>query len=1175
MTDKNKQTIVDGNEAVANVVHKLIEIAAIYPITPSSTMAEVIDKLSSQGIENLWGMIPKVIELQSEGGASGTLHGALQLGALATTFTASQGLLLMIPNMFKIAGELMPTVMHVSARAIATQALSIFGDFSDVMAARSTGWAMLCSANVQETQDMAVIAHAATLASRIPFIHFFEGFRISHEINKIEALSDEMLRSMIDEELVLAHKNRALNPNRPFIRGTSQNPDVYFQSRETVNPFYAMIPSIVTSYMQRFARLTGREYHLVDYYGDADAERVIVIMGAGVITAQETVKYLQSKGEKVGLVKISLFRPFPVEQFLEALPNSVKAIAVLDRTKESGAPHEPLCQDVIDALRSRCNIKIVGGRYGLGSKEFTPTMVKSIFDELKNTNPRDHFTIGIEDDVSHLSLSYDKKLNLPLKETEAIFYGLGADGTVSANKNTIKIIGKETDLYVQGYFVYDSKKSGSQTTSHLRFGTNPINAPYLVYTADFIGCHQFPFVEKIDFLRRAKMGATLLLNSPFSAEKVWPQLPRQIQQEIINKKIKFYVIDAYKIANDVGLGSRINTIMQTCFFALTKILPIEKAIEKIKAALEHTYSYKGKEVIEKNFTAVDAAYAGLKQVQVPENVSPDAHDLMPLISNKAPEFVKNVTARLIQDLGDDIPVSALPIDGTYPSATSRWEKRNVSPIVSSWNPDLCIQCGQCSFVCPHSVIRAKHYPEELAKNAPPNFKKAKLREKKYGDNQMFTLQMYLEDCTGCGLCHVVCPGISKTDPKEKSVMLKPKAPVLETERENIAFFETLPVNDRRDIDPIAPRSVQYLEPLFEFSGACAGCGETPYVRLLSQLFGDRMLVANATGCTSIYGGNLPTTPWAFNKEGRGPAWANSLFEDNAEFGLGYSLAEELNFEQAFKLLNELRDAIGSDLVASLEQGFSGKDEQSIHDQRERVQKLTQILEKNNDPRAIKLLSLADHLVRRSIWIIGGDGWAYDIGYGGLDHVLASGHKVNVLVVDTEVYSNTGGQASKSTPRSAVAKFAASGKSTARKDLGLMMMPYGNIYIAQVAFGANSSQTLRALKEAENYNGPSLIIAYSHCISHGFEMSKGIDQQKLAVKSGFWPLYRYNPDRKAQGLNPLEIDSPEPTISFKEYAYNEPRFSSLARDNSKLAEELLAKAEKDVKERWAFYKKLAQ
>ncbi|MFA6409166.1 MAG: pyruvate:ferredoxin (flavodoxin) oxidoreductase [Gammaproteobacteria bacterium] len=1190
MTENNKKQIsIDGNEACASVAYRVTDLNVIYPITPSSTMGELADLWSSEGKKNIWGRVPQVMEMQSEGGAIGAMHGALQCGTLTTSYTASQGLLLMIPNMYKIAGELTSAVLHVSARSLATQGLSIFGDHSDVMAVRSTGWAMLCSANVQEAHDMALIAHSSTLESRIPFVHFFDGFRTSHEINKIESLSDDILHAFIDDELVAKHRERALDPDHPFIRGTAQNPDVYFLARETSNLFYTATPAIVEKNLKKLKELTGRNYDLVEYFGAKDAEYVIVIMGSGAITVRETVRYLETQGKKVGVLQVRLFRPFPSECFLAALPKSVRAIAVLDRTKEPGSLGEPLYQDVITALeeaKKQANSftngmpNIIGGRYGLGSKEFTPAMVKAVFDELSKEQtclfPANHFTVGINDDVSKTSLPYDPTLNiLSDKVTQALFYGLGSDGTVGANKNTIKIIGEETDLYTQGYFVYDSKKSGSQTVSHLRFGPEPILAPYLITKANFIGCHHFPFVKKINVLEHATENAVFLLNSPHDAASIWKELPCPIQETIIQKKIKFYVIDAYKVAEENGMGGRTNTIMQTCFFAISNVLPKEDAITKIKKSIQKTYSKKGEEVVKKNFAAVDATLANLKEVIVPKEADKNACQLQKVVSAQAPDFVKKVLAPMMAGHGDDLPVSALPNDGTYPTATTKWEKRNISLDVSDWNPELCIQCGQCGLVCPHAVLRAKYYSPDLLAKAPSGFKSAPARDKKLGDDKKFTLQVYLEDCTGCGLCQAICPGVSKTDPKEKAIMIKEKEPFWATGKENVAFFDSLPNNDRTNLDLIAGRHLQYLEPLFEFSGACAGCGETPYVKILSQMFGDRMLVANATGCSSIYGGNLPTTPWAKNSQGQGPAWSNSLFEDNAEFGLGFRLAEDIAVAQALELLQELRSTIGEDLVRDLTAGAVSNDEKSIATQRERVKTLQNILQKSTDEKSKRLSQLADHLVKRSIWILGGDGWAYDIGYGGLDHVLASGRKVNVMVLDTEVYSNTGGQASKSTPLGAVAKFAESGKPIARKDLGLMMTTYRNIYVAQIALGANQAQALRAIKEAESYSGPSIIIAYSNCISHGIDMSTGLTQQKLAVQSGFWPLYRYNPDRRKENLNPLQLDSGDPSIAFKDYAYNENRFKSLLKRDPKRAEELMTAAQKDIEEKWKLLKKMAE
>jgi pyruvate-ferredoxin/flavodoxin oxidoreductase len=1186
MATENTMVTMDGNEATAHVAYRVTEISAIYPITPSSPMGEHADSWSAKGIKNIWGHVPQVIEMQSEGGASGALHGALQTGALATTYTASQGLLLMIPSMHKIAGELTSTVIHVSARSLAIQALSIFGDHSDVMDVRATGFAMLCSSSVQEAHDMALIAHAATLESRVPFLHFFEGFRTSHELNKLFLISDEQMREMIDDDSVLAHRKRALSSDHPYIRGTSQNPDVYFQAREACTPFYNITPGVVQKNMDKFAKITGRQYHLVDYFGDKNAECIIIIMGSGAEAIKETVKYLNQQGEKVGLLQIHLYRPFPTEEVLAALPASVKTIAVLDRTKEAGADGEPLYKDVATALytyRDKLPMKnmplVIGGRYGLSSKEFTPAMVKGIFAEMTKGKPKNHFTIGINDDVSNTSLEYDADFDIESDEIiRAIFFGLGADGTVGANKNSIKIIGSQPEYYAQGYFVYDSKKSGARTVSHLRFGKNPINAPYLIKSANFVGCHQFNFLERTDVLKYTAPGATFLLNSPYSVDEVWHHLPRPTQQEIIDKKIIFYVIDAYKVAKVAGMGERINTIMQTCFFELAKIMPVDKAIEKIKEAIKKTYGRKGEEVVKKNYAAVDHAIANLKQVQVPDKIDPDAKELPPPVSAKAPKFVREVIGTIMEDRGDELPVSAMPIDGTFPSATTKWEKRNVSLEVASWDPETCIQCGRCSIVCPHGVIRAKRYPENAIANAPKEFKSAALRGKDAA-GQKYTLQVYLEDCTGCGLCVESCPaknknvGAQRAVPERKAINLVVKESILEQERNNIEIFEKLPEVESKFIDTSTVPGVQYLTPMFEFSGACAGCGETPYVKLVSQLFGDRMVVANATGCSSIYGGNLPTTPWTVNQEGRGPAWSNSLFEDNAEFGFGFRLTENQLQQQAKELLIELAKDVGEDLAKQILAATDDNTEETIKAQRERVATLKEKLTKIKSDKARHLLALADRLVKHSIWIMGGDGWAYDIGFGGLDHVLASGHDVNVLVLDTAVYSNTGGQASKATPLGAIAKFAASGKKLPKKDLGLMLMSYGYIYVAQISL-ANPMHAITAIKEAENYKGPSIILAYSHCIAHGINMRKGLLIQKMAMESGFWPLYTYNPDLAKEGKNPFVLSSRKPTISFKEYAYGETRFKALTKLNPQEAEILLQKAQEEVDYRWCMYEQLA-
>ncbi len=1172
---------IDGNEAAVSVAYRVNEVCSIYPITPSSTMAELADQWASEGRKNIWGNVPDVVEMQSEAGAVGAVHGALQTGALTTTFTASQGLLLMIPNMFKIAGELTSAVFHVAARALAAQGLSIFGDHADVMAVRSTGFAMLSSSSVQEAHDMALIAQAATLESRVPFIHFFDGFRTSHEVNKLIVLSDDEIRSMISDELVLAHRARALNPDRPFIRGTAQNPDVYFQGRETVNPFYARVPAIVQAQMDKFAAMTGRSYHLFDYFGHPQADRVIVLMGSGADCARETVDYLTARGEKVGLVQIHLFRPLAAEAFLAAFPSSAKTIGVLDRCKEAGAPGEPLYLEVVNTLMEASAAgqlpfpampRVVGGRYGLSSKEFNPAMVKAVFDELAKPQPKNHFTVGIVDDVSHTSLDVDHEFDIePDNVVRALFYGLGADGTVGANKDSIKILGEDPGRYAQGYFVYDSKKSGSQTVSHVRFGPEPIRSSYLIKRANFVGVHQFNFVDKTDVLSSAVPGAVFLLNSPHGPDELWDTLPRRVQQQIVDKNLQVYVIDAYKVARDSGMGTRINTIMQTCFFAISGVLPAEQAIAKIKAAIKKTYGKKGDEVVKKNYAAVDHTLAHLFKVKVPDQVSSN-REMGLVVPEAAPAFVQNVTAMMMAGKGDELPVSAMPIDGTYPSGTTKWEKRNISQFVAAWEPEICIQCGNCSLVCPHAVIRSKFYDESALADAPQAFKSAPIDARGFPEVR-YTLQVYLEDCTGCGLCVDVCPAKSREAVGIKAINMKIKEPVLEAERENIAFFETIPVNDRSRVDFSTVRGAQFLEPLFEFSGACAGCGETPYVKLLSQLFGDRLLVANATGCSSIYGGNLPTTPWTVNAEGRGPAWSNSLFEDNAEFGLGFRLSGDKHLHLAQQLVGELANDVGCELADAI-LAAPQKTESEIRAQRLRVAALKDRLKGVGSPKALHLLSVADHLVRRSIWIVGGDGWAYDIGSSGVDHVLASGRDINILVLDTEVYSNTGGQMSKSTPIGAVAKFAAAGKRVGKKDLALQAISYGNVYVARVAMGANPQQTLLAFREAEAYPGPSLILAYSHCIAHGINMQNGLQQQQLAVHTGYWPLVRFNPEVRQTGENPFVLDSQRPKVPFKEYAYNELRYRMLARTNPADADRLMELAQQAVHRRWEVYEQMA-
>jgi pyruvate-ferredoxin/flavodoxin oxidoreductase len=1170
-----KQMInLDGNEATAYIAHRTNEVIAIYPITPSSTMGEFADEWSAQKRPNIWGTVPLVVEMQSEGGAAGAVHGALQAGALTTTFTASQGLLLMIPNMYKIAGELTSTVFHVSARSLAAQALSIFGDHSDVMSVRQTGWGMLASNSVQEAHDFALIATAATLESRIPFLHFFDGFRTSAEVNKIELIEDDVIRQMVSDELVQAHRARSLSPDRPVLRGTAQNPDVYFQARETVNPFYAATPAIVQKAMDKFASLTGRKYSLFWYDGAPDAERVIVVMGSGAETAYETAKYLTAQGEKVGVLVVRLYRPFSVEHFAQALPASVKTLAVLDRTKEPGSGGEPLYMDVVNALfeSGRANIKVIGGRYGLSSKEFTPAMVKGVFDEMKKDAPKNHFTIGINDDVTHTSLAFDPTFDIESPDTvRCVFWGLGADGTVGANKNSIKIIGEETDNYAQGYFVYDSKKSGGITISHLRFGPRQIRSPYLISQAQFVACHQFSFLERVNVLKYAAKGATFLLNSIYSPEEVWNHLPVETQQGILDKQLKFYVINAYDVAAKTGMGTRINTIMQTCFFAISGVLPRDEAIQQIKKSIKKTYGKRGEAVVQKNFEAVDQTLTNLYEVKVPAAVSGDLH-IRPAVPAAAPDFVKDVLGRIIALDGDNIPVSAFPVDGTYPLSTTQWEKRNIALEIPEWVPDLCIQCGKCVFVCPHAVIRGKVYDAKELEAAPETFKAMDSKWREF-PGMKYTIQVAPEDCTGCALCVEVCPAKDKSQVGRKALNMIEQPPVREQERVNWEFFDAIPDVDRALVNTKQVKNTQLLDPLFEFSGACTGCGETPYIKLLTQLFGDRTMIANATGCSSIYGGNLPTTPYATDRNGRGPSWSNSLFEDNAEFGLGMRLTLDKQMEFARELLPQLASVVGDELVTELlnsDQSTEG----SIARQRERVALLKQKLAASSDPRAKNLISIADSLVRKSVWIVGGDGWAYDIGYGGLDHVLASGRNVNLLVLDTEVYSNTGGQSSKSTPRAAVAKFAANGKGMPKKDLGLIAMSYGYVYVAKVAMGASDQQTLNAFLEAEAYDGPSLIIAYSHCIAHGIDMRKGLDQQRLAVQSGFWPMYRYNPALMAQGKNPLTIDSKEPTVSFKDFAYNETRYRMLVQSDEERAQMLLQQATEDVKARWQYYKQMA-
>ncbi|MEI7993804.1 MAG: pyruvate:ferredoxin (flavodoxin) oxidoreductase, partial [Methylococcaceae bacterium] len=1170
----------------ATVAHKLNEVIAIYPITPSSNMGEWADEWSSRGQVNLWGTVPQVTEMQSEAGAAGAIHGALQAGSMATTFTASQGLLLMLPNMYKIAGELTPTVFHIAARSLACQGLSIFGDHSDVMSARMTGFGMLCSNSPQEVMDMALIAHAVTLESRIPLMHFFDGFRTSHEVAKISTLDDAILRAMIDEEWVTAHRNRALTPDKPVLRGTAQNPDVYFQARETVNAFYEAMPGIVQNAMDKFAGLTGRSYRLFDYQGSPQAERVIVMMGSGAEAVAETLDYLNQQGESVGLLKVRLYRPFDPKSLLAAIPSSCKKIAVLDRTKEPGSDGEPLYKDVLGALAQNFISgeskftelpKVVGGRYGLSSKEFTPGMIKAIFDELKQAQPKNNFTIGIHDDVTHTSLDWDAgyRTDALAKTFQAMFYGLGSDGTVSANKNTIKIIGEATDLFAQGYFVYDSKKSGAITVSHLRFGPNPIRSTYLIAEndANFIGCHQTIFLERYDMLANAADNAVFLLNTPEPVEQVWASLPAKMQQQMIAKKIRFYIIDGYAVAEKSGMGKRINTIMQTCFFAISGVLPQDQAITSIKYAVEKTYGKKGQRIVELNFKAIDETLASLNAVTLPATVS-SQFDIMSMINDAAPEFVRRVTGEIIAGRGDALPVSAMPIDGTFPTGTAAFEKRNLALEIPVWETDLCTQCGKCVMVCPHSVIRSKIFPTDILANTPETFKAAPMLGKDFPAGLSISYQVAPEDCTGCTLCVDICPIRDKSNASRKALNMLPQPPLREAESENWDFFLSIPEYDRRLLKTNTIKGSMVLQPLFEFSGACVGCGETPYIKLASQLFGDRMVIANATGCSSIYGGNLPTTPWTKTTEGRGPAWSNSLFEDNAEFGLGMRIALDKQNEYAKELLALLRDQLGSEWVDAI-LNADQSEEAGIYEQRERVGTLKQKLESLTGQTVETLRQLADSLCKKSVWIIGGDGWAYDIGFGGVDHVLASGRNVNILVLDTEVYSNTGGQKSKSTPLGAVAKFAAGGKATAKKDLALLAMDYSNVYVAHVAYAGKDIQTLNAFLEAEAHDGPSIIIAYAPCIAHGVDLSNNHRQQNLAVKSGHWPLFRFDPSKAKAGKNPMKLDSAEPSIPYRDFVKTETRFSMLWQTHPEDAERFLAQAQQDVKNRYRYYKQLSE
>ena len=1170
-----QRVTIDGNEAAAYVAYKTNEVIAIYPITPSSPMGESADAWSAADQKNLWGMRPLVREMQSEGGAAGVVHGSLQTGSLTTTFTASQGLLLMIPNMFKIAGELTSTVFHIAARTIATHGLSIFGDHSDVMAARSTGWAMLFANSVQEVMDLALISQASTLEARVPFLHVFDGFRTSHEVMKITKLSDDDINGLMNQDLVRQHRARALTPDRPVMRGTAQNPDVFFQSRERANSFYLKTPAIVETVMERFAALTGRHYKLFEFVGDPNAERVIVMMGSGCETAEETVQALCKSGEKVGLLKVRLYRPFSVSHFIDSLPASTKAIAVLDRTKEPGSTGEPLYQDVVTSLsEAKQNMVVIGGRYGLSSKEFTPAMVKAVFDELKNADPKNHFSIGIDDDVTFSSIPFDQTFSTePDDQVRALFWGLGADGTVSANKNSIKIIGEETSNYAQGYFVYDSKKAGAMTVSHLRFGPRPIQSTYLIQRANFIAVHQFSFFSQYNVLDAAVEGATLLINSPYEEAEVWDHLPKAIQEVIIEKRLKVYAIDASGVARKSQLGNRINTIMQTCFFALSGVLPRDEAITKIKEFIRKSYGKRGEPVVRQNFAAVDAALAHLREIVIPANAS-GTIELTSKVPLDAPEFVRNVTAEMIAGRGDLLPVSAFPEDGTYPVGTTRWEKRNIALDVPVWEPDLCIECGKCVMVCPHSTIRAKVCSANDLNDAPAGFKSMPAKWREFPD-KLYTIQVAVEDCTGCRLCVEVCPAKDKSNVSRKALNMQAQLPLRDSERVNWDYFLKLPDLHKNGLIAFnSVKNVQLLQPLFEFSGACAGCGETPYIKLMTQLFGDRAIIANATGCSSIYGGNLPTTPYTTNAEGRGPAWSNSLFEDNAEFGLGMRLALDHQVAYAKSLVEQMRELIGESLADRLLNTDQSTNE-GINIQRELVAALKARIKAATGDQSRDLLSLADSLVEKSVWIVGGDGWAYDIGYGGLDHVLASGQNVNILVLDTEVYSNTGGQASKATPLGAVAKFATGGKPTAKKDLGMTAMRYGDVYIAQVAMGANDTHTIKAFLEAEAHPGPSLIIAYSQCIAHGIDMAKGMHQQKLAVDSGYWPLYRYNPRLVEENKNPFQLDSSDPKISLQDYIYTEGRYRMLQQSDPVVAKFLLGQAQKAVSRRWQQYKKYAE